>query len=101
MFDLGFSGPGSFFTDSAYYLGADPVFQNIAHTGSTAIFTFQIEGPGIQPLDDESWAMDNLSISVAGVPEPPSWILQFAGGFALLATWQLRRRWTAYLCRAA
>src|SRR5262249_46676082 len=44
--DLGFSGPGGFYTDSAYYLGADPVFQNIPHTASSVTITFQIEGPG-------------------------------------------------------
>jgi hypothetical protein len=64
--DLGFTPPGqfNFFLDSAYHLGYDPVFHNIPHTGPTATFTFQIEGPGIQPLDDESWAMDNLRITV-------------------------------------
>ncbi len=62
--DLGFAGPGSFYTDSAYDLGADPLFQHIPHTASTATFTFRIEGAGIQSLDDESWAMDNLRVSV-------------------------------------
>ena len=90
--DLGFSGPGGFWTDSAYYVGADPVFQSIAHTGSTATLTFQIEGPGIQPLDDESWAMDNLRISVNAVPEPASSVLLFSAGLALLATVRLWRR---------
>lgn len=73
--DLGFSGPGSFFTDSAYNLGADPRFANFAHTGSTATIDFFIFGPGNQSLDDESWAMDNLRVSVttrASVPEPAS-----------------------------
>lgn len=64
--DLGFSGPGSYYTDSAYNLSADPVFHNLPHTASTAIFTFIIEGPGIQDLNDESWAMDNLRVSVLG-----------------------------------
>jgi len=64
--DLGFSGPGSFFTDSAYNLGADPVFSNIPHSASSATITFQIRGEGNQSLDDESWAMDNLFVSVAG-----------------------------------
>jgi len=74
--DLGFSGPGSFYTDSAYYLGADPIFQNIAHSGSSAVFTFTIEGVGIQSLTDESWAMDNLKISVNAVPVPATaWLL--------------------------
>ena len=33
--DLGFSGPGSFYTDSAYDMGVDPTFQNIAHTAAS------------------------------------------------------------------
>ncbi len=62
--DLGFTGPGSYFTDSAYDLAADPRFQLMPHTGDTATFTFQIEGEGIQGMGDESWAMDNLRITV-------------------------------------
>lgn len=77
--DLGFGGPGGYYTDSAYNLAADPVFQNIAHTGGTATFTFQIEGQGIQTLDDESWAMDNLSVSVNAVPEPATYALLLSG----------------------
>ena len=60
--DLGFSGPGSYYTDSAYDLGADPFFASIAHSGSSLTVAFVIEGPGIQPLGDESWAIDNLRI---------------------------------------
>jgi len=75
--DLGFSGPGSYYTDSAYNFGADPRFSNFAHTGSTATIEFFIFGVGNQSLDDESWAMDNLSVSVttrevSNVPEPTS-----------------------------
>lgn len=62
--DLGFSGPGSYYTDSAYDLGADPQFRNLAHSATSATFTFQITGPGIQPLDDESWAFDRLRVLV-------------------------------------
>ncbi|MDP1661924.1 MAG: GC-type dockerin domain-anchored protein [Phycisphaerales bacterium] len=64
--DLGFSGPGSYYTDSAYDLSADPVFHNRPHTASTAVVTFLIEGPGIQSLEDESWAMDNLRLVLEG-----------------------------------
>lgn len=60
--DLGFSGPGGYYTDSAYDLALDPRFSNIPHTASSAVITFIIEGPGIQSLDDESWALDNLRI---------------------------------------
>lgn len=74
--DLGFSGPGSFYTDSAYDFGADPRFANFAHTGSTATIDFFIFGPGNQDINDESWAMDNLRVSVTTrgetVPEPAS-----------------------------
>jgi hypothetical protein len=62
--DLGFTGPGSFYTDSAYDMGADPRFQRIPHTAPTLTLTFTIEGAGIQDLNDESWGMDNLRISV-------------------------------------
>ncbi len=91
--DLGFSGPGSFFTDSAYNLGADPRFANFAHSASSATIDFFIFGPGNQPLDDESWAMDNLRVSVttrgSAVPEPGSLALLGLGLFSLAI---LRRR---------
>ena len=94
--DLGFSGPGSFFTDSAYNLGADPRFANFAHLGSSAKIDFFIFGPGIQSLDDESWAMDNLSVSVTTtVPEPTTLSLLGLGlgfGFASLAATRRRNR---------
>lgn len=92
--DLGFGGPGGFFTDSAYDFGADPQFSNIAHSGSNAVFTFVMEGEGVQSLDDESWAMDNLSVSLNGVtapvPEPETYALMLAGLGAL--GWVARRR---------
>ena len=60
--DLGFQGPGGYYTDSAYDMGADPQFGNIPHTAPTATITFTLEGVGVQSLDDESWAVDNLRI---------------------------------------
>ena len=64
MVDLGFSGPGSFFTDSAYWLGGDPIFRRIPHSASSVTITMRIEGAGIQDLDDESWGMANLRVIV-------------------------------------
>lgn len=61
--DLGFGGPGGYYTDSAYDLAADPRFQLLPHTAPDAVFTFQVEGAGIQDLNDESWAMDNLRVT--------------------------------------
>lgn len=62
--DLGFAGPGSFYTDSAYDMALEPAFEELAHTASTAVLTFTLEGAGVQTLDDESWAIDNLVVTV-------------------------------------
>lgn len=62
--DLGFEGPGSFYTDSAYNMGADPQFQLIPHTASTLTITFTIESDVLQALNDESWGLDNVRISL-------------------------------------
>ena len=95
--DLGFT-PGQFFFDSAYDLGADPRFANFAHSASSATIEFFIFGPGNQNLGDESWAMDNLSVSVRtvaivdpgnNVPEPSSMALMALGLSSLVF---LRRR---------
>lgn len=81
--DLGFVGPGGFYTDSAYNFAADPQFANFAHSASSAVFAFVIEGQGIQELTDESWAMDNLRVTVnsltAPIPEPQTYALMLAG----------------------
>lgn len=65
--DLGFGGPGGYYTDSAYDMSLDPVFHHLPHTAGVAVFIFQMEGPGIQSLEDESWAMDNLRITAENV----------------------------------
>ena len=61
--DLGFS-QGTYYLDSAYYLGGEKRLKRISHTGSSAVITFEIEGEGIQPLSDESWGMDALKVYV-------------------------------------
>lgn len=70
--DLGFSGPGSYYTDSAYWLGGDPAFQAIGHTSANLTITMQIEGAGIQSLGDESWGIDNLTIRTLQITNPGS-----------------------------
>lgn len=70
--DLGFSGPGSYYTDSAYWLGGDPSYMNIGHSNSSLTVEFVIEGAGIQSLNDESWAIDNLTVRVDTVSNPGS-----------------------------
>jgi len=91
--DLGFTPPYPNYLDSAYYLGADPTFRDIVHSASTATFTFEFEGPGIQGLDDESWAMENLRVSVSAVPEPTTstMLLLGMGAVGLIARRAARR----------
>lgn len=93
--DLGFTGPGGYYRDSAYDLGADPRFQHFAHSGSNVTIEFWMEGEGLQSLDDESWAMDNLRVTafnaIAPVPEPSTWALML-GGLAGVAALARRRR---------
>lgn len=84
------------YSDSAYNLGADPRFTNFAHSGSTATIEFFIFGEGNQSVDDESWAMDNLRVSVTTrdatpVPEPTVIALL---GIDLAGIGALRRRKT-------
>lgn len=71
--DLGFTGPGSYYTDSAYNFAVEPRLQAIPHTASTLTLEFNIEGVGAQDLGDESWAFDNLQVEVANdtAPQPP------------------------------
>jgi len=66
--DLGFTGPGSFYTDSAYDMSLDPQFDDLPHTASTAVITFTLEGTGVQSLEDESWAIDNLRVTTGTEP---------------------------------
>ncbi len=62
--DLGFGGPGGYYTDSAYDFGLDPVLQGIAHSAASAVLVFTLEGEGVQSIDDESWAIDNIRVTV-------------------------------------
>lgn len=66
--ELGFSlRPGNppDFGDVAYDLGLDPAFSNIAHTASTLIISWFTSGAGWQGGDDESWAIDNVSVAAS------------------------------------
>jgi hypothetical protein len=62
--DLGFGGPGGFYTDSAYDFGQDPALQELPHTAASATLVFTLEGAGVQDINDESWALDNLRVAV-------------------------------------
>ena len=69
---VGFSG----WNDAAYDMALESLFQNIAHTGNTATFEVFASGAGWQGGGDESWAVDNVRVTLNGVtstgtvPEP-------------------------------
>lgn len=88
--DLGFQGPGSFYTDSAYNFFLESRLQDIVHSADSATFTFLMEGPGVQELSDESWAMDNLTVTVTPVPEPSAGWLACVGLAAALGLRRVR-----------
>ncbi|MEO8302177.1 MAG: PEP-CTERM sorting domain-containing protein [Rhizomicrobium sp.] len=95
--DLGFTPIDTYFSDSAYNFGADPAFADFAHSSSTLTLEFFIFGPGNQDINDESWAMDNLNVSVTTIgreiiPEPFTLSLFGAGLAGAVA---LRRRKSA------
>lgn len=86
--ELGFTVGTSFYGDSAYNMGLDPAFTNIAHSSdSVTIEWFTSDLSTWQGFTDESWAIDNLSVTLTGVPEPSS-----IGMFGLVCLLGLRRR---------
>ena len=67
----------AFINDGAYDMGLEPALSNIPHTSSTLVIDFFADGPGWQGERafasqglDESWAIENLRVTV--VPEPAS-----------------------------
>jgi hypothetical protein len=63
-------GFNSGFNDAAYDLTNLASLQNIAHTSSTLEISWFASGPGWQGGNDESWAMDNLTVSMDAAPAP-------------------------------
>ena len=74
--DLGFTG-GSFFDGDRAYNAADDSAFLVAHTNSSVTIEFFASGSGWQGGVDESWGMDNLSVSaITTVPIPGAlWLL--------------------------
>lgn len=65
-----------------------------AHTGSTLTIGIRAYGAGWQGGTDESWGIDNLTVTLrndnGAVPEPATWVMMMAG-FGLIGG-ALRRR---------
>ncbi|MEI6527966.1 MAG: cadherin repeat domain-containing protein, partial [Planctomycetota bacterium] len=57
---LGFSG----WADSAYDMNKEPRLQRVPHSASTLTITWSANGPGWEGTDNESWAIDNLKLTL-------------------------------------
>lgn len=78
------------FLDSAYNMGLDPAFQNIPHTSSTMTVQW-LPGNGVGLWTggtDESFAIDNVRVTINAVPEPTSSVLLVLAG----SLFAIRRR---------
>lgn len=79
-------GTGNF-GDSTYRISL-----TLAHDAPYA--TVRFTSLQSQSLSDESWGLDNVSVSITPVPEPSAWAM-LAGGLGLIGTLAARRRQTA------
>lgn len=61
---------GHSFPESGYDMGLDPVFNNIVHSSDTLAVEWFASGSGWQGGNDESWAIDNVSITLLGTVAP-------------------------------
>jgi hypothetical protein len=74
------------------FTGSD--WATFAHTASTLTIGFRAGGAGWQGGGDESWGLDNFSVTAmgaGGVPEPAAWGMMI-GGFGLAGMAMRRRR---------
>lgn len=66
---------------SAYDMSYVDAFQDIPHTADSVTIEWFAHGDGYEGIGNESWAIDNLSITA--VPEPASLLLIGLGALAL------------------
>ena len=66
--DVGFTETNAF-RDAAYDLGRFPSLRSIPHTSSTATISWFVTGNGWQGGADESWALENLKVTVNGAAD--------------------------------
>jgi len=86
--NLGFPSRDSF-PESAYNYTGFPDFTNIAHSGDALTLSFIATGSGWQGSIDESWGIDNITISVneitaIAVSEPGTFALFSLGLLGIL-----------------
>ncbi len=83
---------GSWLWCRGYDMGLEPSFLEIPHSASTLTVEFFGSGPNYNPIDrDESWAINNLRVSLT-VPEPSTFSLLGVGIIVVLTSaWRKRR----------
>lgn len=75
--NLGFTDGSYYYRDRAYDMGVEPAFQNIPHTADSLVVIWRlgaVSGPAAtqwQGGSDESWAIDNVSVSLSGTLDAP------------------------------
>lgn len=79
MVELGFRDIDINDQESVYDMTFDPSFFNIPHSASTLTIEWLAGGPGWQGGIDESFAIDNLSVTLVAVPEPSRTVLAMLG----------------------
>lgn len=68
--NLGFNTADPVFLDSAYDMGRQNQFKKIPHTSNKLTISWFASSPTWQAGEDESWAIDNVKVSLNGVYTP-------------------------------
>ena len=88
-----------------YTFGGDPTdtVYNLSFTVAHTSTDFRADFQGIlnQAIGDESWGLDNVTVSVSAVPEPGEYAAVFGLGLAGVAAWRRRAREQAGNVQAA
>lgn len=66
--EVGFNGAQSY-PEAGYDMGRVPSLRNIPHTSSSATISWFVTGDGWEAGSDESWALDNLKVTVTSAPD--------------------------------
>ena len=90
---LGFNPDGTYHLDSAYDMGLEPIFQNIVHSDDTLTIEWYASGAGWQGVDDESWAIDNVEVSINPIQSVAGELLPLNTTSLLIAGIQTNLLW--------
>ena len=81
--DIGFNS-AQFPFDAGYDMGRVPSLRNISHTSSSATIRWFVTGNGWEAGSDESWAIDNLKVTVT--PSPNEALVSAGASWSYLDT---------------